>query len=220
MEAGFWHRRWSRNEIGFHLGEVNPYLQHHWPCLQLPPGARVLVPLCGKSLDMAWLAAQGFDVLGVELSEKAAADFFVEQGLQPEIVPLGEFLRYQAGRVEILCGDFFSLTPAQVAGCVALYDRAALIALPPQMRQRYVAHLAQLFEAGCEGLLVTLDYEQPEMDGPPFAVSDVEVRQTLSPAWAIELFEEVDVLNGNWKFLQRGLTRLEERCYRLVRRTD
>ncbi|MCJ0972482.1 thiopurine S-methyltransferase [Pseudomonas sp. PS1] len=218
MDAGFWHRRWSRNEIGFHLNKVNPYLQSHWPGLELGLGARVLVPLCGKSLDMAWLAAQGFEVLGIELSEKAAADYYAEQGSQPEIDQRGAYRRFRAGGVEILCGDFFSLTTADVTGCAAFYDRAALIALPPDMRQRYVRHLAGLFASGGAGLLVTLDYEQSEMDGPPFAVSDGEVRQSLASDWEIRLLAQADVLDGNWKFLQRGLTRLDERCYHLIRR--
>lgn len=80
MNEAFWHERWARNEIGFHLGEVNPYLLRHWPSLALPNGARVLVPLCGKSLDMAWLVEQGFTVVGVELSEKAVRAFLTSNG--------------------------------------------------------------------------------------------------------------------------------------------
>ncbi|WP_417791114.1 thiopurine S-methyltransferase [Stutzerimonas xanthomarina] len=216
MDEAFWQRRWARNEIGFHLNEVNPYLRRHWPGLKLGPGARVLVPLCGKSLDMAWLAEQGFDVLGVELSERAAEDFFAEHGLVPDVSVHGEFKIYRTGNVEIRCGDFFAMTSDDVTDCQALYDRAALIALPADMRQRYVKHLVSILAPGCQGLLITLDYEQEQMPGPPFAVADAEVREFLSARWKIELLEHADVLNeSNWKFLQRGLTRLEERCYRL-----
>ncbi len=220
MDEAFWQRRWARNEIGFHLNEVNPYLRRHWSCLKLDPGARVLVPLCGKSLDMAWLAEQGFAVLGVELSERAAENFFAEHGLVPEVSVQGEFKVYRAGNVEIRCGDFFAMTFDDVADCRALYDRAALIALPADMRQRYVNHLVSILAPGCQGLLITLDYEQEQMPGPPFAVSDAEVREFLGARWKIELLEHMDVLNErNWKFLQRGLTRLEERCYRLDERS-
>jgi thiopurine S-methyltransferase len=215
VDEGFWQRRWARNEIGFQLNEVNPYLHRHWPGLRLAEGARVFVPLCGKSLDMAWLAEQGFAVLGVELSERAVEDFFAEQGLIAEVTTQGEFEVYRAGALEIRCGDFFSLSRSDLAGCQGLYDRAALIALPEDMRQRYVEHLANILAPSCQGLLVTLDYEQEQMPGPPFAVSDAEVRQSLGSRWDIQLLERANVLDGNWKFLQRGLTRLEERCYRL-----
>lgn len=215
MDEGFWQRRWSRNEIGFHLNEVNPNLRRHWPDLRLPEGARVLVPLCGKSLDMPWLVEQGFAVLGVELSERAVEYFFAEQGLDAEVSTRGEFKVYRAGVLEIRCGDFFTLSRSDVADCEGLYDRAALIALPAAMRQRYVEHLTSILTPSCQGLLVTLDYEQEQMPGPPFAVSDAEVRQSLGSHWDVELLERANVLDGNWKFLQRGLSRLEESCYRL-----
>lgn len=216
MDEGFWKRRWARNEIGFHLNEVNPYLRRHWSRMNLTEGARVLVPLCGKSLDMAWLVEQGFAVLGVELSERAVEDFFSEQGLTADVSQQGGFKIYRAGSLEIRCGDFFALSRDEVGDCQGLYDRAALIALPVEMRQRYVEHLTQILVPGCQGLLVTLDYEQQEMPGPPFAVSDAEVRQRLGRCWDLELLERADVLEGNWKFLQRGLSRLEESCYRLT----
>ena len=219
MHEDFWQERWARNEIGFHLREVNPYLQRHWPDLGLAPGAQVLVPLCGKSLDMAWLAGQGYRVLGVELAESAVIAFFAEQELTPEVDQYGAFRRYRAGAVELLCGDFFALQAADVADCSGLYDRAALIALPEGMRERYAAHLAAILPSGCAGLLVTLDYPQAEMSGPPFAVDEALVAQLLTEQqWVCELLEQADVLGQNWRFLQRGLTRLDERAYRLRKR--
>jgi len=218
VHEDFWQARWTRNEIGFHQTEINPYLSRHWPTLGLAPGSRVLVPLCGKSLDLAWLAGEGFAVLGVELAEKAVRDFFAEHQLTPQIAQQGAFTVYRAGPVEIRCGDFFALTAADVADCRGLYDRAALIALPPEMRERYVAHLSAILPPGCRGLLVTLDYDQARMDGPPFAVPDHEVQRLLAADWRLHLLETPDVLRENWKFLQRGLDRLEERVYRLERR--
>ena len=219
MHEDFWQERWARNEIGFHLREVNPYLQRHWPDLELAPGAQVLVPLCGKSLDMAWLAGQGYRVLGVELAESAVIAFFAEQELTPEVDQYGAFRRYRAGAVELLCGDFFALQAGDVVGCSGLYDRAALIALPEGMRERYAAHLAAILPSGCAGLLVTLDYQQAEMSGPPFAVDEALVAQLLTEQqWTCELLEQADVLGQNWRFLQRGLTRLDERAYRLRKR--
>jgi thiopurine S-methyltransferase len=215
MHAEFWQARWSRSEIGFHLAEVNPYLQQYWPTLGLTDGARVLVPLCGKSLDLAWLAGQGYQVVGVELAQRAVEDFFAEHKLQPVVSEVGAFRLYRAGAVEIYCGDFFALTAQHLAGCTALYDRAALIALPPEMRARYVSHLTQVLPSGSQGLLVTLDYEQAQMDGPPFAVADDEVQRLFAPGWQLQELASADVLGENWRFLKRGLERLDERVYRL-----
>lgn len=217
MEEAFWQARWAQGQIGFHLQEVNPYLQQHWPSLSIAPGSQVLVPLCGKSLDMAWLAGQGLRVLGVELAERAVEDFFAEQGLQPEVEQQGVLRLYRAAGVEIYCGDFFNVQAEHVAGCTALYDRAALIALPETMRARYVEHLAAILPGNCRGLLVSLEYAQEDMSGPPFSVSQAEIDARLSPYWQIELLARHDVLNENWRFLQRGLSSLHESIYRLQR---
>ncbi|ROM79517.1 thiopurine S-methyltransferase [Pseudomonas brassicacearum] len=214
MEPEFWHKRWSSNQIGFHLPEVNPYLQRFWPQLGLAQGSRVLVPLCGKTLDLLWLAHQGYSVLGVELSEKATVDFFLEHQLEPRVSEEGAFKVFRAGGIEIRCGDFFALGAQEVVGCTALYDRAALIALPVSMRERYAAHLQNILPE-CVGLLITLDYDQAQMPGPPFSVGDDEVRRLLGDAWRLEVLQEQDVLGESWKFLQAGVTRLDERVYRV-----
>ncbi|SCY41667.1 thiopurine S-methyltransferase [Pseudomonas sp. NFACC37-1] len=217
MEPEFWHKRWSSNQIGFHLPEVNPYLQHFWPQLGLARGSRVLVPLCGKSLDLLWLAHQGYSVLGVELSEKAATDFFLEHQLEPRVSEEGVFKVFRAADIEIRCGDFFALDREDVADCTALYDRAALIALPAPMRERYAAHLQRILSNGV-GLLITLDYNQDEMPGPPFSVGNDEVQRLLGDVWRLEVLQEQDVLGESWKFLQAGVTRLDERVYRISSR--
>lgn len=217
MEPGFWHERWARNQTGFHLPEVNPYLLRHWPGLGVASGAQVLVPLCGKSLDLVWLASVGHRVMGVELSEKAVEAFFTEQGLTPQISQRGAFKVYQAGSIELWCGDFFALDAGAVADCRALYDRAALIALPPLMREQYAAHLTRILAGDSRGLLITLDYEQSQKAGPPFAVSDEEVQLLLGAQWSPEVLEQQDILGASWKFVQDGVTRLEERAYRLAK---
>ncbi|MGY2439024.1 thiopurine S-methyltransferase [Pseudomonas sp. SDO52101_S400] len=216
MQPEFWHKKWESNQIGFHQPEVNPYLLRHWPDLTISVQARVLVPLCGKSLDLLWLAGQGHRVLGVELSERAVEDFFREQKLQPQINEEGGFKVYRAGAIELWCGDFFALSANDVADCTALYDRAALIALPAPMRERYAAHLLSILPAGVSGLLITLDYDQQQMSGPPFAVEDAEVRRLFGGNWQVRALEEQDVLSESGKFLQAGVTRLEERVYRLT----
>lgn len=216
MQAEFWHSRWNSNQIGFHQSRVNDYLQQHWPVLGVPAGARVLVPLCGKSLDMLWLAGQGLQVLGVELSERAVKDFFAEHQLQPEVTQSGAHKVYRCEDIEIRCGDFFALTAEDVSGCCALYDRAAVIALPEEMRKRYVAHLQAILPATAKGLLITLDYDQSQIDGPPFAVTDEEV-QVLFAAWHPLELAAHDVLDDSPKFQQAGASHLLERVYRLTR---
>jgi thiopurine S-methyltransferase len=215
MQPEFWHKKWDSGQIGFHQPEVNPYLQRHWAVAET---ARVLVPLCGKSLDLAWLAGRGHQVLGIELSQKAIEDFFNEHQVQPQISQKGAFKAYRGGAIELWCGDFFALTASDVADCTALYDRAALIALPAPMRERYAAHLQQILALGVQGLLITLDYDQTQMPGPPFAVGDDEVKRLLSGAWQVQALEEQDVLGESGKFLQAGVTRLEERVYRVASR--
>ena len=212
MQPEFWHKKWASGQIGFHLPEVNPYLQRHWAA---PASARVLVPLCGKTLDLAWLAGRGHQVLGIELSEKAIEGFFSEHQIQPQISENGVFKVYRGDAIELWCGDIFALTASDVADCTAIYDRAALIALPAPMRERYAAHLQRILPQGVHGLLITLDYDQAQISGPPFAVADDEVQRLLGDVWQVQVLEEQDVLGESGKFLQAGVTRLEERVYRV-----
>ena len=216
MEPAFWHKRWADNQIGFHQAQVNPYLQAYWPRLGLAPGCRVLVPLCGKSLDLAWLAGQGHRVLGVELSRRAVEDYFREHGLVPEVGQQGAFEVWRSGDVELWCGDFFALRTQDLEDCVGLYDRAALIALPPAMRERYLALLSTLLPNACKGVLVTLDYDQALLDGPPFSVPDAEVRAGFA-GWRVACFEEQEVIRESPKFEQAGVVSLMERVYLLGR---
>ncbi|MDF3929686.1 thiopurine S-methyltransferase [Pseudomonas putida] len=216
MEPAFWQQRWADNQIGFHQAQVNPYLQTYWPQLQLAPGSRVLVPLCGKSLDLAWLAGQGHRVLGVELSRRAVEDFFREHGLEAEVRQQGAFEVWRSGDVQLWCGDFFALRAEEVADCVGLYDRAAVIALPVQMRARYMQLLSGLLPTSCRGLVVTLEYDQSLLAGPPFSVRDEELRQGFA-GWQVEQLEAVEVIEESPKFVQAGASSLLERVYRLSR---
>jgi len=215
MQTEFWLERWERGEIGFHLDDINPYLRQYWPQLQVPAGSRVLVPLCGKSLDLLWLRDQGYRVAGVELSRLAVEAFFQEAGLVPEVTVIGELQHYAAGDIEVFCGDFFALTTAHVPDIVAVYDRASLIALPPGLRVRYAHHLATLAGKSAVSLLITMAYPQSEMPGPPFAVSEDEVRQLYDDLAQVQPLAVFDVLEQNERFRQRGLTRMHEHVYRL-----
>lgn len=218
MHEAFWQERWARSQIGFHQEKVNGYLRRHWARLGLAEQAAVLVPLCGKSLDLAWLAEQGHTVIGVELAERAVEDFFTERDVQPQVSQQGAFKIYQAGKLRILCGDFFALSRDDVAGCQAFYDRAALIALPSEMRECYAAHLQAILPPACQGLLVTLVYDQQRMDGPPFSVEDAEVEQCFTPGWVPHELERKDVLSGNPRFVENQLEAVEEVVFHLARR--
>ncbi len=218
MEPEFWRDRWAANLIGFNQPHVNPYLIQLWPELSVKPGERVFVPLCGKSIDMGWLGAQGFHVVGVELSEKAVEDYFAENGIQPNIQQRGDFKVYSHGAGEIWCGDFFALTAEDIGNCTAVYDRAALIAMPADLRWRYVQHLNRLLAEDARGLLITLDYDQSEMAGPPFAVDEDEVQQLLSLEWRVKMVGDWDILAQSSKFQQAGVTHLKECAFRMFRR--
>ena len=218
MNAEFWLNRWRRSELGWHEGEINRHLAEHWPSLQVSRDARVLVPLCGKSLDMLWLASLGHAVLGVEISPLAAEQFFSESQLEPRVDRLGTFQRYRVDEITLLVGDFFDLRPEQLAGISAVYDRASLIALPPETRPRYVRHLASLLPDDVRSLLVTLEYDQSRMKGPPFSVAETEVRTLFEPDFQVETLSLFDALAESPRFRARGLEALAERIYRLQRR--
>lgn len=215
MEADFWLARWREGRTHFHQERVEPLLQKYWPNLDVPAGARVLVPLCGKSLDMVWLAAQGLRVLGVELSPLAVAQFFEGQGVTPEVRESALGTHYRAGDIEILCGDIFALDAETLGSCEAAYDRAALIALPTDMRPDYVQHVYGQLAAGYRGLLMTLDYPQAQMDGPPFSVDDAEVQGLFKGHTQAKVIDQRDILAKEPKFAQRGVARIDALMYQL-----
>lgn len=218
MDPDFWRQRWQDRRIGFHQAEPTPLLQKHWAAAGAPAGGKVFVPLAGKSLDMLWLAARGHRVLGVELSPLAVAQFFDEHGLRPEIFETRYGVHHRAGGIELICGDAFALDEALLADCDAVFDRAALIALPSALRERYVAELHARMPAGCHGLLITLEYPQREKAGPPFSVPEAEVRERYGPQWTVERLERRDILASQPAFVEEGVTALDTCVYRLTRR--
>ncbi len=213
MQQEFWHERWQLNQIGFHNQEINGHLQHNWPTLNIAAGRRVFVPLCGKSNDMLWLLAQGFEVIGVELSPLAVQAFFAENGLSVTIRQQGKFSVSETAGLSIYCGDFFDLNANDLAGVNAVYDRASLVALPPEMRAAYALHMQRLLEPGTKTLLVAFDYPQHEMQGPPFSVQTHEV-QALYGNWChVELLQTEDILDREPGFRAKGVTRMQEQVY-------
>ena len=217
MDPSFWHDRWENQDIGFHQADIHALLPAYWPRLQLASDAPVFVPLCGKSLDMVWLAQQGHRVIGAELSQRAIDDFFAERGLTPTLRASGSFIVKSAGPYELWCGDIFELPREAVAGVAGVYDRAALIALPHALREQYAETLASLLPATARMLLITLEYEQAQMAGPPFSVQGDEVRALFSGNYACDELDCRDVLDGHPHFKQRGLTALRECAFLLHR---
>lgn len=213
MKKQFWHDRWQNDQIGFHQEDINPHLRAYWQLLGLAGDSRVFVPMCGKSLDMLWLREQGHQVLGVELSPKAVRDFFSEFGHKGESFSSGKFEGCTHDNISILCGDFFDLVGANTGDVAAVYDRAALIALPPDMRKRYVHHLVQLLPRGAVILLITTEYRQAEMQGPPFSVNASEIQALYSEHGEIKTIDRIEVLPANPGFRERGLSTLTESIY-------
>lgn len=175
MERDFWASRWAEGRIGFHEGRANAHLVAH--ASSLGTKKRVLVPLCGKAEDLMYLSNLGHAVVGVELVEEAARAFFKEHGLVPQEAKNGAFTVLTSGPVTIVVGDFFATSRDLLGPIDALYDRAAIIALPLTMRQRYARHVQSLMPKGSTGLIINLEYDQSLMDGPPFSVTQVELAE-------------------------------------------
>jgi len=191
MEHDFWHQKWSEGRIGFHQAEVNAYLVSYWERLCLVGGDKVFVPLCGKSKDMLWLRDRGHEILGVELNPNACLGFFNENDLVAETGSAGAFVSHRCENLSLLCGDFFALTKESLAEVKGVYDRAALVALPKEMRVEYANKLIELLPMGVKILLVTLEFDSPQ--GPPFHVSGEEVKRLFDQRFKVErLGEAVD----------------------------
>jgi thiopurine S-methyltransferase len=215
MDTSFWIERWNRNQIGFHQADINPYLKAHWSALGVTSGT-VFVPLCGKSRDMAWLRMQGHQVVGVEVSRQAVSEFFSEQQLEPQVSRGPRFEVWQAAGYRLLCGDVFALEAEDLQDVSAVFDRAALIALPAELRQSYADKLQQALPPRARTLLVALTYPQEQMSGPPYAVTEAEVRHLYS-GYNIEKLCDEDVLlhADNLRFKERGLRHMSEQVYLL-----
>jgi len=216
MDKNFWLEKWARNEIGFHEPNGNRLLQRWWPELAVPTGAVVLVPLCGKSPDMWWLRQRGYRVLGIELSEQAVQAFFQEYGLEPQTEQMDGFVRWSAEGIDILQGDLFELAAADRPIADALYDRAALIALPARDRPRYANVLRRCLSPKARGLLITLDYQPADEVGPPYSVAEQEVRELFGVLFSVGLLSREDVLAENPKFRERGRQELHEAAFALL----
>jgi thiopurine S-methyltransferase len=217
VQPEFWQERWRTAQIGFHQSAVDRHLKAYWPTLKLAADSRVFVPLCGKSLDLLWLRDQGHQVSGVELSPVAVEAFFLEQGIPATRRSLGALDAYEAERLTLFLGDFFKLTPALLGKPAGVYDRASLISWTPALRAAYVGHMTALTHPGTQTLLIAVEYPQAQMSGPPFPVSGDDIHRLYASHHSIELLARHEILELEPRLKARGLTELQEVCYRLTR---
>lgn len=195
MEASFWHDKWARGEIAFHQQQANPLLVAHIDALKLAKANRVFLPLCGKTLDIAWLLGQGYQIAGAELSQMAVEELFQSLDLQPRIAKTGPLLHYSGPDIDIYVGDIFDLNGELLGPVNAVYDRAALVALPAEMRKRYAVHLMEI-TASARQLVITYEYDQSLVDGPPFSICAGELAQHYGATYSLTALETRDVEGG------------------------
>ncbi|MEM6460646.1 MAG: thiopurine S-methyltransferase [Pseudomonadota bacterium] len=192
MEADFWHERWQQGRIAFHEGAPNRHLVDSYETLALPKAAHVFVPLCGKTVDLDWLLSKGYRVTGIELNRSAVDGVFERLQLTPEIERFDSLTRLSASHLVLWVGDLFKLKASAIGEVDAIYDRAALVALPPSTRANYTRHLTELC-GSVEQLLITFDYDQSQTDGPPFSVPEDEVRRHYGQVYAISRLASVPI---------------------------
>ncbi|AHB47953.1 thiopurine S-methyltransferase [Hyphomicrobium nitrativorans NL23] len=217
MDPNFWIERWKNAEIGFHREKVHDFLPRYWASLGLAAGSAVFVPLCGKSYDMVWLAAQGHRVIGCELSPLAVDAFFREQDLVADVRPEGALAVWSAGPFTIWCGDIFELPQEALRDVAAVYDRAALVAFPPSLQVRYAETLLTLLPPEAPMLLVSLAYPDGQINGPPFSTPLAQVDALFADTHDIALAETRDGLDESQNLKARGVTSLDETAYILKR---
>lgn len=228
MEISFWNERWDNNQIGFHQQQINPYLSYFYGTKGPVPAQReslkVFVPLCGKSKDMLWLAQNGYRVFGVECSELAVNAFFEENAVNYRHAELNNNALYLAddspsmSPIEIYLGDFFNLDENDLQGVTDVYDRASLVALPEEMRQQYAKKMSELVQPGTRVLLVTLTYNQDDMNGPPFSVTEENVRALYEDNFQVDKLLFKDIIDNEPGMRERGLSSLVETVYKLVKK--
>ena len=214
MKKEFWYGRWENRQIGFHQDEINPHLEKYWPKADQTKTERVFVPLCGKSSDLLWLSEQGFNVIGIELSQIAVEEFFTDNNLQYNVKVIDKLKYYETENISIICGDFFELTKDSLGSVTYVFDRASQIALPEDMRDAYCSHLSAI-AAGARLFVITMEYDQSIMQGPPFSVPEDEIYKHYDSGYKVNKLETYDLLEDSPHFKEKGLKTLLEKVYML-----
>ena len=210
-----WKSRWQEDRIGFHLPEVNPYLMRFSDQLLHQNPDRVFVTLCGKTLDLCWLTTKTKKVIGVELVSKAVQDFFAENNIAYLIQQAETLQKFSSKSIDIYLGDFFDLNPEQTSSFKAIYDRASIVAIEKLERRKYVDHLISFLDQAGRILLITLEYNQNQMEGPPYSVPAEEIERLFAPVGSLKLVGTYDILDD--RFRNKGLTRLLEHVFLIVK---
>ena len=208
-----WLTRWQEGRIQFDVDKVNPILDRYVDRLLSEGFGRVLVPLCGKSVDLGWLVDRGHEVVGVELAEKAVEDLFKELGRSPTISTQDGFQSWRSDGLEVLVGDLFELDAEFIGKFDAIWDRAALVALRPSDRDRYAPHLREFLQSNGRILLCTISYDGSKMEGPPFSVSANEVHRRFGNSLSVEKLEESINTDPNQCFTENGIDRVLEEAW-------
>jgi len=216
MELSFWTSRWEKGKTGFHATEFNKQLVELWPAFPLKTGSTVLVPLCGKSLDMIWLSQQGHKVIGIEISELACRQFFEEHDINYHLRTKGGFTIYESENISLWQGDIFKMQGSYLPKIHSVYDRAALVALPFQKRIAYVNKISALISSNVHIFLHSFEYDQEEMNGPPFSVTGDEIKALYGEKFVINCLKEKEILSQNNKFRRKGLSYLKEKIYHIT----
>ena len=192
MEARFWHQKWNDNNIGFHEQKPNDFLTGNFGRLKLAHNTRIFLPLCGKTLDIAWILSKGYKIVGAELSPLAIEQLFETLKLTPKITDIGNLQLFSAPNIDIFVGDIFDVSSKMLGKIDAVYDRAALVALPQDMRSRYTQHLMKITNNAAQ-LLVCFEYDQSLTQGPPFSIDEAEIRKHYAPYYALNLVDSRDM---------------------------
>jgi len=211
-QVEFWQQRWVNNQTGFHEGQVNEYLEKYYSLLSLPENGSIFLPLCGKATDIIWLSKLGINVIGVECSELAVSAFFTENNLDAVITGKENFKVWSAKNITIYCGVFHELNAIWLESVTAIFDRAALVAIEQKSRSIYINKIQELCPKA-NILLVSLEYDQSEMSGPPFTVTEDEITSLFKQHYSVKHIETNDILEHNDKFKERGLTSLLEKVF-------
>jgi len=195
MDPEFWQQRWRDGQIGFHQDEPNALMVQHFTAAFAKAGDRVFVPLCGKTRDIDWLMKQGFRVAGAELSALAVEQLFDDLNVEPEMTELGDLTRYRGSGIDIFVGDIFDLSAETLGSVDVIYDRAAFVALPEDLRPKYAAHLMKITEA-TDQFLIGFEYDQAALKGPPFATPSEEIHRCYGAGYTPTRIASADVVGG------------------------
>lgn len=217
MEISYWQSRWRKGKTGWHMDTVYPPLPTFWDDVNIESGSRILVPLCGKSLDLGWFVDHGHTVTGIDVSAKAIHHIMQQH---PESFTKDSshgFTVYRSESLVLWQGDYSKLPTDEIPTQDLIYDKASIIALPPEKRLDHANKHIELCSTHTQILLQTFEYEQSEMHGPPFAVHEEELKKLFGNRFKLTCIHEQSKMEELQRFKQRGLSSyLTEKVFHLT----